>query len=54
MIKCRWCDKDSAIKTYRTVDTITGSSIECIDCNNLGTKYLIARRYKNDYHDNNL
>jgi hypothetical protein len=51
MIKCRWCPKDAETKTYREIDEVVGSSIECLDCASLKSSYLIQRRYKNE---NNL
>lgn len=42
---CFWCNKIAYQITYRTIDGITGKSIECENCHKLSTKFLLERRY---------
>ena len=42
-ITCIWCAKPATHKDWREIDEMTTSTIECDDCENLSTNYLLKR-----------
>ncbi len=41
-MKCKWCDREATSKTYRTIDGMTGSSLEGPKCLSETTEKLLG------------